>query len=51
MEIIQVEDADLQAIEGDRCRTFQAVSHPLNASVILDDIRAYQRQRVIVEWH
>ncbi|MBC6431358.1 CRISPR-associated helicase Cas3', partial [Nostoc sp. HG1] len=48
MEIIQVEDADLQSIEGDRRRTFQAVSHPLNASVILDDIRAYQRKRVIV---
>ncbi|MBW4565962.1 MAG: CRISPR-associated helicase Cas3' [Mojavia pulchra JT2-VF2] len=48
MEIIQIEDADLQAIEGDRCRTFQAVSHPLNASVILDDIRAYGRKRVIV---
>ncbi|MEH1820090.1 MAG: CRISPR-associated helicase Cas3' [Nostoc sp.] len=48
MEIIQVEDADLQSIEGDRCRTFQAVSHPLNASGILDDIRAYGRKRVIV---
>ncbi|MEH2355020.1 hypothetical protein [Nostoc sp.] len=48
MEIIQVEDADLQAIEGDRRRTFQAISHPLNASVILNDIQANQRKRVIV---
>lgn len=48
MEIIQVEDADLQSIEGNRRRTFQAVSHPLNASVILHDIRAYGRKRVIV---
>lgn len=48
MEIIQIEDADLQVIEQNRCRTFKAVSHPLNASVILDDIQTYQRQRVIV---
>ncbi|MBD2435613.1 CRISPR-associated helicase Cas3' [Nostoc sp. FACHB-110] len=48
MEIIQIEDADLQAIEADRFRTFQAVSHPLNAAVILEDIRAYGRKRVIV---
>ncbi|WP_341531654.1 CRISPR-associated helicase Cas3' (plasmid) [Nostoc sp. UHCC 0302] len=48
MEIIQIEDADLQVIEGDRCRTFQSVSYPLNASVILDDIQAYGRKRVIV---
>lgn len=48
MEIIQIEDADLQAIEGDRHRTFQAVSHPLNAKVILDDIQAHGRKRVIV---
>lgn len=48
MEIIQIEDADLQAIEGNRRRIFKAVSHPLNASVILDDIQTYQRQRVIV---
>ncbi|MFN6569876.1 CRISPR-associated helicase Cas3' [Dendronalium sp. ChiSLP03b] len=48
MKIIQIEDADLQAIEGERCRTFQAVSRPLNASVILDDIRAYGRKRVMI---
>ncbi|MBD2471737.1 CRISPR-associated helicase Cas3' [Nostoc sp. FACHB-145] len=48
MEIIQIEDADLQAIEGDRCRTFQAVSCPLNALTIIDDIQAYGRKRVIV---
>ncbi|WP_341530131.1 CRISPR-associated helicase Cas3' [Nostoc sp. UHCC 0302] len=48
MEIIQIEDADLQVIEGDRCRTFQAVSRPLNASIILNDIQVYGRKRVIV---
>jgi hypothetical protein len=48
MEIIRVEDADLQEIEGNRCRTFRAISEPLTAEVILNDIKHYQRQRVII---
>jgi CRISPR-associated endonuclease/helicase Cas3 len=48
MEIIRVEDADLQDIEGNRCRTFRAISEPLTAEVILNDIKRYQRQRVII---
>lgn len=48
MEIIRVEDADLQDIEGDRCRTFRAISEPLTAESILNDIKHYQRQRVII---
>ncbi|HLP89879.1 MAG TPA: CRISPR-associated helicase Cas3' [Nostocaceae cyanobacterium] len=48
MEIIQIEDRDLQAIEGNRRRTFQAKSHSLNALVILDDIHTHQRKRVII---
>lgn len=48
MEIIQIEDTDLQAIEGKRCRTFQAKSHSLNALEIIEDIHTRQRKRVIV---
>jgi hypothetical protein len=48
MEIVRVEDADLQEIEGNRCRTFRAVSEPLTAEVVLNDIEQYQRQRVII---
>ena len=48
MEIIRVEDTDLQDIEANRCRTFQAISEPLTAEVILNDIKHYQRQRVII---
>ena len=48
MEIVRVEDADLQEIEGNRCRTFRAISEPLTAEVILNDIKQYQRQRVII---
>ncbi|MBD2124930.1 CRISPR-associated helicase Cas3' [Microcoleus sp. ZQ-A2] len=48
MEIIRVEDADLQDIEGNRCRTFRAISEPLTAESILNDIKQYQRQRVII---
>jgi CRISPR-associated helicase Cas3 len=48
MEIVRVEDADLQEIEGNRCRTFRAVSQPLTAEVVLNDIEQYQRQRVII---
>ncbi len=48
MEIIQIEDADLQAIEGKRRRVFQAQSHPLNALVMREDININQRKRVII---
>lgn len=48
MEIIQVEDVDLLAIEGNRSRIFRAISQPLTAQVILDDIHTYQRKRVII---
>src|SRR5919202_2028501 len=48
MEIIRVEDADLPDIEGNRCRTFRAISEPLTAESILNDIKQYQRQRVII---
>ncbi len=48
MKIIRVEDSDLQEIEGNRLRTIQAISAPLTAAIILDDIRTSQRQRVIV---
>ncbi|GAX38413.1 CRISPR-associated helicase Cas3' [Nodularia sp. NIES-3585] len=48
MEIIQIEDADLQAIEGKRCRIFQAKSQPLTAEVIKADVENYHRKRVII---
>ncbi|HBB33099.1 MAG TPA: CRISPR-associated helicase Cas3' [Cyanobacteria bacterium UBA8803] len=48
MEIVRVEDADLPEIEGNRCRTFRAISEPLTVAVILNDIEQYQRQRVII---
>lgn len=48
MEIIQIEDTDLQNIEGKRYRTFQAKSHSLNALEIIADIHTRQRKRVIV---
>lgn len=48
MEIVRVEDSDLQEIEGNRCRTFRAVSEPLTADAILNDIHSHQRRRVIV---
>ena len=51
MEIIQVEDADLQAIEGNRCRSFGTISQPLTAQIILDDIHTHQRKRVIIIWN
>jgi CRISPR-associated endonuclease/helicase Cas3 len=48
MEIIEVSQADLAEIEGDRHRTFKAISTPLTADVILNDIQTYDRRRVIV---
>ncbi len=39
MEIIRVEDADLQEIEGNRCRLFRAISEPLAAETIINDIK------------
>ena len=47
MEIIRVEDSDLQEIEANH-RRIQAISQPLSAAVILNDIKNNQRQRVIV---
>lgn len=48
MEIIRVEDSDLNLIEVHRCRTFRAISQPLDAQVIWDDIYSRRRQRVII---
>lgn len=49
MEIVEVKDpADLEKIEGRRERTFRAISEPLTAKVIWDDIQRHQRKRVIV---
>ena len=48
MEIIRVEDTDLQEIEGTRCRLFRAISEPLAAETIINDIKKHQRQRVII---
>jgi len=48
MKIIEVSDTDLVEIEGNRHRTFQAISTPLTADVILNDIQSHHRQRVIV---
>jgi CRISPR-associated endonuclease/helicase Cas3 len=48
MEIIRVEDSDLKVIEANRCRIFRAMSQPLSAQVIWDDIYAQRRQRVII---
>lgn len=48
MEIIRVEDEDLKVIEANRRRLFRAVSKPLNAKSIWDNIHTYQYQRVIV---
>jgi len=51
-EVISVSDpkfeADLQAIEADRDRRFQAMSVSLTADEIIEDIRQHNRQRVIV---
>ena len=48
MEIIQIQNTDLQLIEANRCRKFRALSQPLTAQLIWDDIRTHQRKRVIV---
>ena len=48
MEIIQIEDADLQAIEGKRRRIFQAISEPLTAEVIKTGINNHNHKRVII---
>jgi CRISPR-associated endonuclease/helicase Cas3 len=48
MEIISVSDTDLAEIEGNRHRSFRAVSTPLTAEVILNDIQTHNRQRTIV---
>jgi hypothetical protein len=48
MEIIQIEDADLQEIEGQRRRIFQAISEPLTAEVIKTGINNHNHKRVII---
>ncbi|MBD2629613.1 CRISPR-associated helicase Cas3' [Trichormus variabilis] len=48
MEIIQIEDADLQSIEGKRRRIFQAISEPLTAEVIKVGINNHNHKRVII---
>lgn len=48
MEILEVSAADLAEIEGNRHRTFKAISTPLTAEVIFNDIQTDRRQRVIV---
>lgn len=48
MELVTVEDLDLEKLEGDRYRSFQAISEPLTAQSVLRDIKNNQRQRAIV---
>ncbi len=48
MKILRIEENDLKAIEGNRKRLFRAVSEPLKAQTIWDDIHKQQRQRVII---
>lgn len=45
---VVVNELDLQAVEGNRRRTFRAIATPLSAQAILDDIYQCDRQRVIV---
>ncbi|NJM60709.1 MAG: CRISPR-associated helicase Cas3' [Oscillatoriales cyanobacterium RU_3_3] len=47
-EFSQVAGADLAEIEGKRCRMFRAVSNPLTASIIINDIQQNSRRRAIV---
>jgi CRISPR-associated endonuclease/helicase Cas3 len=47
-EFNQVAGADLTEIEGNRCRMFRAVSQPLTAGTIIDDIQQHSRRRAIV---
>jgi CRISPR-associated endonuclease/helicase Cas3 len=39
---------DLPEIEGQRCRTFEAIKKPLSAKLILDDIKQEKRKRLII---
>ncbi|MFE1744272.1 CRISPR-associated helicase Cas3' [Coleofasciculus sp. H7-2] len=48
MEIIAINDADLVEIECKRHRILWAISTPLTAEVILNDIQTHHRERVIV---
>ncbi len=48
MQIIRVEDEDLKIIEANRRRLFRAVSQPLNAQIIWDNIHRYQYRRVLI---
>jgi CRISPR-associated endonuclease/helicase Cas3 len=47
-KIIRIQADDLQEIEGNRCRIVQAVSEPLTAQRVLNDIAHYHRRRVII---
>ncbi|MFZ1026528.1 MAG: CRISPR-associated helicase Cas3' [Limnoraphis robusta] len=47
-EIVLVENKDLAQIENHRRRTFKAVSEPLTADVICNDIKKHNRKRVII---
>lgn len=47
-KIIRVDETDLTAISGNRHRKIQAVTQPLTAEIILQDIQQNQRQRVII---
>jgi len=48
LNFITVSNDDLETIQGNRCRIFQVVRDPLTAKVILSDIEAHQRKRVII---
>lgn len=48
LNFITVAEDDLETIQGTRCRLFEAVSSPLTAKIILDDISFCHRKRVIV---
>lgn len=48
LELVDVLEGDLQAIEAGRKRTFTAIPEPLSARVILDDIQKRDRKRAIV---
>jgi CRISPR-associated endonuclease/helicase Cas3 len=48
LSLVNVEDEDLQKIEGSRNRRFLACDGDLSAEVILQDIQGYDRRRVLV---
>lgn len=48
LSLVNVEGSDLASIEGSRTRLFSPSQRSLSAEVILQDIKAHQRKRVIV---